>query len=147
MVTPDTETLEFPVFSTETDLVAVLPTSTLPNARLVGLATNVRVVVVATPVPVRVAVRDPSMLVEMLADPDMVPADCGSKWSVKEMLFPGATSEGRVTPLSENTEAETEVVYTSKLVVPVFFSVTVCVAVEPTLTLLKFKDDGVSDIV
>jgi hypothetical protein len=102
------ETLEFPVFSTETDPLAELPTSTLPNARLAGLATKVRVVE-ETPVPARDAVSEPSILVETLADPEMVPADCGVKCSAKETLFPPAMVSGSVSPVRVNAEAEMEV--------------------------------------
>ena len=126
--------LEFPVFSTETDFVAVLPRSTLPKARLAGLATNVFVVVVETPVPVRVAVSEPSMVVEILADPETVPADWGAKCTVKGALCPAAIVDGTDSPLSVKAEAEVEALYTTTLVVPVFFNVSVCVAAEPTLT-------------
>lgn len=89
-------------------MLVVLPMSTLPKARLVGLATNVRVVVAATPVPVRDAASAPSMLVEILTDPDMVPADCGVKCNVKETLFPPPIVTGRVSPVSVKADPEVE---------------------------------------
>lgn len=54
----------------------------------------------------------------------------------------GAIVAGIDRPLMLNPVPETAAALTAKFMLPVLLSVTLCVLVWPTLTLLKFSDDG-----
>jgi len=98
------------------------------------------------PVPVRgIAVGEPERfeLTEML--PDAAPADVGAKTALNDMLLLGA-SVCAVKPVTVKPAPVTLSDETTKLAVPVFFSVTAWVEDVPLETFPKLTLDGVTEI-
>src|ERR1700678_2696119 len=86
-----------PVLVRISDRLVLLPTCTLPNARLVGFAASVPG---ATPVPERGMVRLESEPVEvMLKVPLAAPLADGEKTTVNDELWPAVNVKGNARPL------------------------------------------------
>jgi hypothetical protein len=71
------------------------------------------------------------------------PVDCGVNFAVKETLFPAAIVTGKEIPDNENSELVTLAADTTTLA-PEALNDPVCVALDPTVTLPKLKDPGVT---
>jgi len=90
-------TVDPPVLVRVSERLVLLPTCTLPKARLVGLAVSVPCVI---PVPERGMLRlgfDP--LEVMLTLPLAAPAVVGANFTENEVLCPAVKVTGRVSPL------------------------------------------------
>lgn len=91
-------TVELPPFVSTTFCEPLLPTATLPNARLFVLA--VSAIVVETPVPdIGIAVGELAALLTSETEPDIAPAAVGAKATLKVVLPPLATVAGTAKPL------------------------------------------------
>ena len=88
----ETDTLEFPVFSSFTARVSDFPVVTLPKFRLVGVAERVRVS--ATPVAVMDTVTLPDTLFVNVTLPVVEPVAVGEKLSVQLTACPAARLSG-----------------------------------------------------
>jgi hypothetical protein len=90
-------TLVVPVFVRVIDCVLLLPTATLPNATLPGLALNVELALM--PVPARSSVWGESGELSVNLMLPVIPcAEEGVNWTLNEMLFPAAMVDGRDRP-------------------------------------------------
>src|SRR5271157_2656711 len=90
---------EPPVLVSVSDKFLLLPTWTLPKARLVGLAVSVPCV---TPVPESgILSGELDALETMLNDPLAAPALVGAKIALKVTLWLAARVTGRFSPLTE----------------------------------------------
>jgi len=98
------------------------------------------------PVPVSgIAVGEPArfVLTEML--PDAPPGDVGAKTTLNAMLLLGA-SVWAEKPFTLKPAPVTLSDETTRFAVPIFLSVTTCVAVAPSATSPKLTLEGVTDI-
>jgi hypothetical protein len=143
IVTPESVTLELPVFFNITGNVFERPRFSFPKLRLVGVAAIVRVS--ATPVPLTVIV---SVLFVALLTIDTLPATypvtVGSKVSVAFAVLPPVSTRGVVIPCSAKPFPATLTVEIVTVRAPTFVNWTVCEFVVPSGTLPKPALGGVA---
>ena len=114
-------TLVPPLFVTVSDKVSLLPTVTLPNARLVGFPPREPA---DTPVPATGILSVELVAFDVTVTlPLMAPADCGSNDTVNVALLPPPKVTGGVIPLNESPAPETAALEIVTLVPPVFVTV------------------------
>ena len=97
-VTCDTVTDVPPELVMVSDKVLLLPTLTLPKLRLAGLGESIPAVT-AVPETGTVSVALEASLVTVRL-PVGLPADCGAKTTLNDLLAPAARVNGTVTPLT-----------------------------------------------
>jgi hypothetical protein len=96
-VTPEIVTFEFPLFVTIVFSELLLPMSTFPKPKLVGLAPTKKVG--ATPAPLReIASGEFGALLNSETDPLTLPKVLGAKTALNVALFPAAIVAGSVRP-------------------------------------------------
>ncbi len=122
-----------------TDCVAVDPSVTLPNAKVAALSVNFGPDVAAIPVPERLTVVFAPVLELLVMDsvPESIAAVMGVNASCKFNVAPGANVAGKIPETIENPVPAIVSELTATGLVPVDFSVSVCVAVVTTTTLPK----------
>ena len=122
-----------PVFFSVSDKLALLPTWTLPNARLVGLAVSVPCV---TPVPDSAMLKlgfEP--LEVMLTLPLAAPLVVGEKSTVNDLLWPAVNVKGKDRPLKLNPLPLAVAAEIVRLEPPELVNVSDKLALLPTWTL------------
>ena len=119
----------------------MLPTETLPNDTLPGLAINVELVV--TPLPTRVTVCGEvgALSVKMML-PVAAPAAVGANCTLKEADCPPVSVFGNESPLMPKPFPTTVARLITISVVPVFVSWTLSLLLCPTMTFPKLIADG-----
>src|SRR3981189_988271 len=130
-------TADPPVLVNVSDRFTLLPTCTLPNERLVGLAESVPPV---TPVPESAILRLGFAPSESIAKvPDTALPAVGANRTVNDVLWPAVRVNGNVSPLMLNPLPVAEAADMVRLVPPelVRFSVRLCEL--PTVTFPKLK--------
>jgi hypothetical protein len=138
--TPEIVTLLPPVFVRDSVSASFAPTTTLPKLRLVGFAPTVPGV---TPVPVSGIVSVGFVAVEVTVTlPVALPAEAGSKPTLKVAPCPAVKVSGAVMPLMLNPVPLAATAEIVTLVVPVFVTVSVKPWVTPTWTLPKLRLAG-----
>ena len=134
-------TLEFPLFVSVTVCVLLVPTTTLPKLKLVGLAVSWNVA--ATPVPLRaMAVGEFGALLTSDTLPVTLPVAAGANCMVKVLDCPAERLKGKVSPLMLKPVPETVACDTVRAALPVLVSVTAWVPTAPTTTLPNLMLDG-----
>ena len=124
-------------------MLEVLPTFTVPNARLVGDAVNCGT---PWPEPLKATVTgEVALLFTRLMLPLAAPTVVGANFAVNVLVCPGVSVRGTVMPLMEKPVplALAELMVT--FAVPGLLSVTVWVALLPTFTLPKLTVEGEAD--
>lgn len=142
-VTLSDETTRFalPVFFRAIACVALVPSVRLPKLTLDGVTE----IPACVPVPVSATVVGLERLVEIEMLPETLPTLVGAKTALKVIVAFGATvcatkpATLRPVPVALADE-------TTRLAVPVFFSVIACVALVPSATLPKLTLAGVTVI-
>ena len=130
-------TAEPPVLVRVSDKFALLPTCTLPKARLVGFAVSVPGV---TPVPESGILKLESEAVEvMLTLPVAAPLVVGEKRTVNEVLWPAVNVKGKVSPLKLNLVPLAVAAEIVRFDPPVLVRVPDKFALLPTCTLPKAR--------
>lgn len=122
--------------------VELLPTSTLPKLKLVGVRLSWPV---ATPVPEREIVRlgfEALETIEML--PLSLPPEVGANSALKVTLPPADRVTGRLSPDRLNPVPEAEAWVMVRLVPPLLVKVSYSVALLPTCTFPKLRLLGLS---
>jgi hypothetical protein len=110
-----------PVFVSVIDCVLLIPTATLPNGILPGLALNVEFALV--PVPARSSVCGESGELSVNLMLPVIPcAEEGVNWTLNEMLFPAAIVDGNDRPLIPNPVPEICARSTVRSTFPLFVS-------------------------
>ena len=123
-------TVDPPVLLSVSDKLALLPTGTLPNAKLVWFAVRVPCV---TPVPESGMLKLGFEPVEvMLMLPLAAPLAVGLKSTVKDVLWPAVNVIGRVSPLKLNPVPLAVAAEIVRLVPPVLVSVSDKLVLLPT---------------
>lgn len=120
------------------------PVVTLPNDMLVGVIASCGAG--ATPVPVNDtgAAAVPELLVKATL-PVKLPPVVGANRTEPATVPPGAIVSGNVKPETENPVPEAVTAETFRVAVPVFLSVSACVAEEPVFTLPNAMLVGVTE--
>jgi hypothetical protein len=123
-----------------------VPTCTVPKLRLPGCNTTFAV---ARPVPVSAAATCPPATFALIANaPTRLPAWVGVNATLNVQVAPLATATPTHVSVSAKSPAATPVIpalVTESVVVPVFFSVTVCVAaVAPTVVPANVSEVGLT---
>ncbi len=119
------------------DKLELLPTCTLPNARLIGLAVSVPC---ATPAPERGMVKSELLPLEvMVTFPLVEPLALGANTTVNEVLWPAVNVNGKDRPLRLNPVPLAVAAEMVKLLPPLFVRVSVSDFDEPTVTLPKAR--------
>src|SRR5450755_2860291 len=120
-----------PVLVSVSDRLELLPTVTLPNARLVGLGVSVPCV---TPVPESGMLKLEAVDV-MLTFPLTAPPVVGANVTVNEVLCPAFNVTGRVSPLKLSPVPLALAAEIVKLLPPVLVRVSLSDFEVPTVTL------------
>lgn len=132
-VAPEIVRLAPPELVRVSDKLELLPSSTLPNARLAGFAASVPWL---TPVPERGTVKLESEPVEvMLTLPLTAPVAVGANRTVNEVLCPAVNVRGKVSPLKLNPLPLAVAAEIVRLVPPVLVKVSGRLELLPTCTL------------
>jgi hypothetical protein len=119
----------------------LLPTDTLPNATLPGLATKLELV--ATPVPTMLTTcGEPGALSVKVMLPVAAPLAVGANCALKDRLCPPVNVVGKDSPEIPKPVPATVARLMVTLEFPLFVSFTLCVPVCPTITLPNVKADG-----
>jgi hypothetical protein len=142
-VTPEIVTFEFPLFVSVVVNELLLPTLTLPNARLDILSPSTRVA--ATPVPLsEIVVGELGALLTSCIDPVTLPAALGPNTASNVAALPAAMVTGAVIPvvLKPVPETVTEEIVTVAL--PPFVRLMVCELFVPVVTLPNAAVVGVA---
>jgi hypothetical protein len=139
VVIAETVALAFPEFVSEIVCWPVLPTATLPNETLAGLAA--RVALEATPVPERVSVWGEFGALKLML-PVTAPAAVGANCVEKEIDWPAERVMGRESPEMPNAFPETFAMLMTTFELPVLVSLTLCEGFWPTATLPKLIEAG-----
>jgi hypothetical protein len=120
------------------------PTTTFPKFTLLGI--TVSCANGATPEPVRLtAVGELLASLVTVRVPEEPPEEDGAKLTCKVTLWPAAMEVRGIPLVMENAEPETLVWETVTAAVPLFFKVTLWVAVAPTETLPKLRLAGLAE--
>ena len=130
-----------PLFVSEIDWVLLLPTVTLPNAKLPGFAFNVELAEVPVPARSSICGESGELLVNLML-PVIPCADGGVKLTIKDALWPAWSVEGSARPLIPKPPPETCARFTIRSTFPLFVSFSVCVLLCPTFTLPKDMLEG-----
>jgi hypothetical protein len=131
-----------PVFCKVSVCVALLPTTTVPKLKLLGLVDNTPVTI---PVPASGTFR--TLPVPVLVSARLtvtLPSACGWKTILKLVLCPAASVVGKLNPLIVKFGEFTLAAVMSRLVPPVLVSVLTSVSLAPTPTLPKATLAGVA---
>jgi hypothetical protein len=141
MLTWEIVALAFPLLVSVIVCELLLPTVTLPNAKLPGLA--ISDAFAAKPLPERESVcGDPGALSVNTMLPVTPPGVVGAKTTLKEVLWPLDSVTGSEMPLMLKPVPVKVARLTTVLMFPEFVKVTVCEALWPTVTFPKFNDAG-----
>jgi len=133
-------TLVPPVLVTVSDSDWLLPTVTLPKLKLAGLGDRAPA---DTPVPDNIIVSvELEALDVTVTEPLALPADVGAKPTLKVVLCPAVSVTGVLTAPSLNPVPLTATCEIVTLVPPVLVTVSDSDWLLPTVTLPKFKLDG-----
>src|SRR5271165_6242326 len=125
--------LDPPVLVRVSDKLELVPTCTLPNARLLGFAVSVPCV---TPVPVRGMFKFESEPVEvMVTFPLTAPLAVGLKSTLNEVLWPAVRVTGNVSTLKLNPAPLALAAEMVRLDPPVLVNVSDKLVLLPTCTL------------
>ena len=136
--------MELPVFFSVTPSELLLPTPTFPKLTLFGVAVSCDAA--DAPEPDRaIVVGELSASLETVRLPVTLPEEAGAKRTCKVTLWPAAMEYRGVPCVMENAEPETLVWETVTAAVPLFFKVTLWVAVAPTETLPKPRLVGLAE--
>ena len=137
----ETVTLVVPLFVSVIDCVLLLPTPTLPNAKLPGFAT--RAVFAATPLPemARVCGEFGALSANTML-PVVPPAVAGVNVTLKEALCPAPRVAGNARPLIPNPLPVSVARFKLRFTLPLFVSFTVCELLCPTVTFPKLSEVG-----
>jgi hypothetical protein len=131
-----------PLFVSVIGCELLSPTMTLPKLTLAGLAE----ISACAPVPLNAStVGDPDALLVIDTLPGALPVAVGANVTVKVLLASGLIVAGAVRLIVYPGPVMLAAVM-FRAALPELVSVTVCVALLPTLTLLKATDDGLSVI-
>jgi len=131
----------FPKFVSVIVSVLLLPTTTLLKLKLPGFAP--RVLPAATALPVIVKTWLPPAALSAKRTLPLAPTvDVGANCMLSVVDWFGAIVAGRERPLIPKPVPETVAAVITRFVFPLFVSVTFCVLVCPTITLLKFSEAG-----
>ena len=126
-------TAALPVFANLIVCVSSLPTATLPKAIELGVAVSSAAVVVV-PVPLRATSDgEPSALLAIVIFPVSAFAPVGLKTAEMEALWPALSDIGSFGPEALNPVPVTEIPETVSTSVPLLVTVTVFVALCPTV--------------
>ena len=146
---PDTVTLEivtfeFPLFFRVTVNELLLPSITLPNGKLVGVAPSR--VLEATPVPLSASASGEfGALLTSESDPLTAPADAGANTTLNVEFPPAAIVFGMVSPVVLKPAPVIFAVVIVTLAFPPFDKVIVCELLFPTVTLPKLALVGFAE--
>ena len=122
-----------PVLVRVSERFVLLPTCTLPKARVVGLADNIPCVV---PVPVSAMLKFGLLAFEvMLTLPLTAPLAVGANFTVNEVLCPAVKVRGNVSPLKLYPAPLADAAEMVRLDPPEFVNVCDKLALLPTCTL------------
>lgn len=133
--------LIFPVFVKVIVCGLLLPTDTLPNATLPGLATNVEFV--ATPVPTMLTTcGEPGALSVKVMLPDAAPLAVGANCALNDRLCPPVSVVGRESPVIPKPFPATVARLIVTLEFPLFVSFTLCVPLCATITFPNVNAEG-----
>lgn len=140
-LTAEIVALVLPLFVSVMVCWALLPTDTLPNAALPGLA--VKVELVETPLPTRVTVcGEVGALSVNVMLPVAAPAEVGANCTLKEIDCPPVSVFGNDSPLMPKPFPVTVARLMTMLVDPVFVNSTFWVPVCPTTTFPNVSAEG-----
>ena len=134
-----------PVLLKVSDLLLLLPTGTLPNARLEGLGESVPGV---TPAPERLSTTVLFVwfaVVVKVTLPLKFPAPVGANVIVAEVDVPGFSVSGRARLLIENPAPLMAADVMVRTVPPLFKRVTVLIWLAPTWMFPKATDEGLGE--
>lgn len=145
VVTLEIVMLEFPLFVSVVVNELLLPSFTLPKDRLDGFALSERVGL--DPVPERLIVSDDGVpfVFSVMLPVDGLPA-VGVKIALKVVLPPAAIVVEVERPVWLNPAPETLTEVSCRVAFPLFFRVTVCELLLPTVTVPKLTLDGFAEI-
>lgn len=118
-----------------------LPTTTLLKLKLPGFALSVLPLATALPVSESVCGEFGALSVKTML-PVAPAVEVGVNCTLKERFAPGESVFGRARPVIPKPVPESVARLIVRLAFPLLLSVTFCVLVCPTVTLLKFKDAG-----
>ena len=147
---PDEPTLEmvtlaFPLLVTVALNVLLLPTFTLPKAKLEVLRPSS--FVAATPVPLSpIVVGELGALLVMVIEPFTAPAEVGANTALNVVALPAAIDNGALIPLILKPVPATVTEEIVNDAVPVFERLIVCELLVPVVTLPKLALPGVAVI-
>jgi len=132
------------LFVSVMDWELLLPTTTLPKAKLPGFA--IRVALAATPLPESESVcGDAGALSVNTMLPVTPPAVVGANWTLKEVLCPAPRVDGKESPLMVKPAPLSVARLITIFTFPLFVRVTFCEVLWPTVTFPKFKEAGEID--
>ena len=144
-VAPEIVTFAFPLFVTEADCDVLVPSLTLPNARLVGLVTSDKVG--DDPVPVRLIVSgDGVPLVVRLMVPVTAVPDDGVKTALNVALPPAAIVVEVERPVWLKPAPVTVISENVSVAFPLFLRTMGCELLLPTVTVPKLTLVGFAEI-
>lgn len=144
-VTPEIVMFEFPLFVSVTFNDLLLPTLTLPNARLEGFAPSRKVAV--TPVPLTgMESGEPGALFVSDTDPLTRPAEVGENTMLNDEFLPARIEVGSVSPLMLTPAPVALAAEIMSVAVPLFVTVIVCELLVPVVTFPKLTVDGLVEI-
>lgn len=136
-------TLRFavPVFRMVSDCVLLTPTVTFPKLTLAGVTE----ICACAPVPLSAIVAGEFVaLLVTVTLPERLAAVAGANVTLNVMDCPAASASGTVNPATLNPVPLSLICEIVTLELPVFFSVTLCVALVPVTTLPKLSDAGLT---
>ncbi len=142
-VTEEMRTLEVPVFVNVALSWLVLPSVTLPKAKLAGLTDSNCVEVVPVPESARLSGESVALLTSAI-EPAMAPDVVGSKTTLKEAVLPAAMVKGMVIPVILMPVPVTSAWLMLTDTTPALLRVIVWEFEVPVATLPKLTVDGVA---
>ena len=136
--------LAFPVLVSVTVCWLLLPTATLPNETLAGLAFSVELV--ETPIPdiVRVCGEFGALSVKLML-PEAAPVAAGTNCAENVTAWPAESVIGSASPEIPNAFPDTLAILMTTLEFPVLVNFTFCETFWFTVTLPKFQVAGETD--
>lgn len=133
--------LALPEFVRVTVCCPVLPTATLSNDTLAGLAASVELVTTPVPDRARVCGEFGALSVKDTL-PAAAPAAVGTNCAVNVIACPAETVVGKVSPEIPKAVPVTVAILMTTLALPVLVNLTVCELVCPTIALVKVREAG-----